>query len=454
MRQADVVGGDMLFFRSELARRGLLDPARFQEVYRAEARRLGSRDADPAIKTVEGWIYTGRKPQRAFRPVITSMLGYDIDDLWADDTERPPPTVRLAGTSPEAPHADPGMDLGEMRRSGAMAVRRARSYILKADSERAGEDTLPLLHDQVARLVRDYPRVPLSVIWDDLLDAQDQIIAVLETRRHRPSQLKDLNFLAGVLSFLVAKGLNDMEDRDAARTMSMLALAFAKDAEHQPLIASVNGLQSLIEYWADRPSDALFYAEKGAESAQNLHGTVGLWLLGLQARAAAVLGDNVTAQAAGQAATDLRQSVVADDLDQLGGLFTYSQRKQEYYHVEAAALLGQGSVDLAAQAAQAVDGFADRDSEDWAFGDLAGAQCNQALVHLHTGDIDGAAEAIRPVLDLAPGYRNIGIIVSAQRVRAALTTGPTRTARVAGQLRDEIASFPPRRLALPATTRG
>lgn len=443
----------MLFFRFVLERRGIRSADEFLPSYRDAAARLGLTNVEPAPKTFEGWFYEGRRPQRVFRPAIVEMLGFSIDDLWTEVPEGATPDfVPLVGTSPIAPHAEPGMDLSDMKRSGAMAVRRARNYVLQTDRERVGDNTLPLLHDQVARLVTEYPRVPLSAIWDDLLDAQDQVIFNLETGKHRPSQLGDLNFMAGILAFLVAKGFNDMEDREQARTMSLLAAAFAKDAEHPGLMALVNGLQSLIEYWADRPGDALFYAQKGAALSSNLNGTVGLWLLGLQARAAAVLGDAETVRAVNLEAIDRREGVVLDDLDQLGGLLTYSAEKQGYYTVEAEALLGHGDANLAMQAELAVQGFSDRENPNWAFGDLAGAQCNHALVLLHSGEVDGAAQAIRPVLDLPATYRNNGIVVSAQRVRQTLMTGGVRTAIAARDLREEIAVYAPRRPALPAGT--
>ncbi|WP_371551547.1 hypothetical protein OG266_38900 [Streptomyces sp. NBC_00554] len=443
----------MLFFRHVLEGRGIRSAEAFLPPYRKAAARLGLTGVDPAPKTFEGWFYEGRKPQTVFRQVIVEMLNHSIDDLWTEVPEGTTPSfVPLTGASPTAPHAEPGMDLNEMKRNGAMAVRRARTYVLQQDRDRVGENTLPLLHDQVAQLVKDYPRVPLAAIWDDLLDTQDQVILTLETGKHRPSQLSDLNFMATVVSFLVAKGFNDMEDRDQARTMCLLASAFAKDAEHQGLMALVSGLQSLVEYWADRPGDALFYAQKGAGLATDLNGTVGLWLLGLEARAAAVLGDQETAQQANRAAIDRREHVVLDDLDQLGGLLTYSLGKQLYYTVEAEALLGNGNADLNVQAELAVQGFSDRDNPNWAFGDLAGARCNQALILLHSGDVDGAAQTIRPVLDLPPTFRNNGIIVSAQRVRQELMRGQARTAVAARDLREEIAAYGPRRPALPSGT--
>jgi hypothetical protein len=127
--------------------------------------------------------------------------------------------------------------------------------------------------------------------------------------------------------------------------------------EHPGLIALTDGLKSLIAYWAHRPEDAYHYATKGAESTASLRGTVGLWLLGLKSRAAAVLGDEETVHAANQQAAERRDAVVADDLDELGGLFHYARAKQLYYSVEAQALLGNGSARLAAQAEEARPGL-------------------------------------------------------------------------------------------------
>ncbi|MGW2856945.1 hypothetical protein ACWDAZ_35170 [Streptomyces sp. NPDC001215] len=150
-----------------------------------------------------------------------------------------------------------------------------------------------------------------------------------------------------------------------------------------------------------------------------------------------------------QQAIDRREHVIHDDLDELGGLFTYAPEKQLYYAVESEALLGHGDARLAAQAEEAVMGFSDPLAPNWAFGDLAGSQCDLALIRLSSGDLEGAADAIRPVLDLPVTHRNNGIVVSALRVRQALMSSPTRTAVVARDLRAEIEAFPASRPALP-----
>ncbi|MDV9169144.1 hypothetical protein R6V09_03200 [Streptomyces sp. W16] len=440
----------MLFFRYALEVRGIRSPEDALPLYRQTAAQLGLENVEPALKTVEGWIYEGRKPQRAFRPVVVAMLGYSIDDLWTEVPEGTTPNfVPLTGASSTGRQADAGLDLSEMKRSGVMAVQRAKQFLMGKDREAVGEDTLGLLDDEVQRLVAAYPRESLSTIWDDLLETQDQVFRLLEGGRVRPTQLRDLNVKGAVLSFLVAKGFNDMQVPHEAMTMTRVAASCARDAEHSGLIALTEGLKSLIAYWADRPEDAYHYASQGVEIAADLRGTVGLWLLGLQARAAAVLGDSESVRAANQRATDRREQVVPDELDQLGGLFTYAPEKQLYYEVESAALLRHGDARLAAQAEQAVRGFSDPTSPNWAFGDLAGSQCDLAMIRLFNGDVDGSAEAIRPVLDLPASHRNNGIVVSALRVRQALMSSSAQTAVVARDLRAEIEAFPASRPALP-----
>ncbi|WP_409055060.1 hypothetical protein [Streptomyces sp. SYP-A7185] len=442
----------MLFFRHLLEERGIRSHEEFLPPYRKAAERLQLTHAqvDPAPKTFQGWLYDGRKPNRVFRPVIVEMLGYSIEDLWTEVPAGTEPTfVPLASTPLTERHAEPGMALNEMQRMGAMAARRAKEFVLGADRDKVGDDTLGFLNEEVARLVSAYPRDPLATIWQDLLSAQDDAFRILEGGRTRPTQLRDLNFNAGVLSFLIAKGFHDMEDPHQAMMMTRVAGYCAKESEHLGLIALVDGLKSLIAYWAGKTGDALHYARRGSDIAEPLNGTVGLWLLGLQSRAAAVLGDTQTVAAANQEATERREQVVPDELDALGGLLTYAIEKQNYYIVESGALLGEGGVEFTTQAELAVHGLSDPTSPNWAFADLAGAQCNLALIRLHSGELEGAAQSIRPVLDLPSTHRNNGIIVSAQRVHSALTNGPLSTGIAARDLREELEQFPARRPALP-----
>lgn len=447
----------MHLFRVLLTRQGVRTIEDFLPLYREAVKSLGLQGvaAEPHEKTFQAWIYQGRRPQRAFRQGISAMFGgRSIDELWspASPAAFPSGPQLLTDTSHlyQHPTADIGPSVAEMKRTGVMAVDRAKEFLLGKDRGAVGDETIALLDDEVQRLAEQYPRQPLALLWDDLLATQDQVLRLLEGGRvHRATQLRQLNMQGALVSFMVAKGFHDMKSPHQAMTMARVAASCARTAEHSNLIALTEGLKALVTYWAGKPSDSVHYATQGAELASAPQGTAKLWLLGLQARAAGTLGDEATVREVNRQADDLREATTADHLDELGGLFTYSPAKQMYYRVESEVQLGLGHPDLVAAAEQAVEGLADPDAENWAFGDLAGSRCNLALVRLFSGDVEGAAESVRPVLDLPTTHRNAGIVVSAQRVHQAVANSPARASATGKALCEEIEAFPAPRLSLP-----
>ncbi|WKK23918.1 hypothetical protein QZH56_35405 [Streptomyces olivoreticuli] len=446
-----------LFRRLLEEREGITDHRAFLPRFKAAACDLADLEQDPGLKalepalsTFEAWFYNGRFPQSAARRVISHWLGYSIQQLWnpAPDGPLPAPDP-LFGTAPTTSRPETGAVLHEMRRTAEMAAKRARDFAMGAERGNIGPETLGLLRDRVENIVTQYPRVPLPTIWDEIAEAQDDCFRLIESGRARPSQTRELHVLATLLAFHMAKGCHDMGDPKNAMIQARAAGVCAQQAEHPGLIALTFGLKSLITYWSGKGTEALHYARQGMTECPGLRGTAAVWLAGLEARAAALLGDEGATRTATRRAQELREQVQYDDLDRLGGLLTFPESKHLYYTVESEVLLGNGNTRIAALAQEAVQAFSNSEAPDWAFGDLAGAQCNLALTRLYGGELDGAAEAIRPVLDLGPAHRNRGIIVSADRVGAALLRGPARDAAAARDLRAEIEAYSPGRPALP-----
>lgn len=432
-------------FRRLIDEQELRDPRAFLPRFREQARLLAERDGDvrlatlePAVSTFEAWYYGQRLPNRDARRVLVAWLGHSIERLWAPAGEAAVAS-RGGGLDLE------GADLHEMRRGAAMAARRARDFALGAEQGQLGDETLGYLQDEVRRITEQYPRVPLPTLFDDLASAQSDAFRLIEGGRARPSQMRQLHVMATLLSWHMAKACHDLGDESSAMMHARAAGVSAEQAEHPALSALVHGLKSLISYWSGRGEDALFHARRGAAEYQQVHGTVSVWLPSLEARAAALLGDAAGAAAAVEQAARRREAVEPDDLDELGGLLTFPPQKELYYRVEAQVLLGQGATGTATGAAaeQAVAAFSNPDAPFWAFGDEAGARCNLAVVRLHDDELDGTVDALRPVLDLPPGQRNRGIVVSAQRVHRALGHSPARTSHLARELREEITQYAP-----------
>ncbi|MDT3398129.1 hypothetical protein RKE29_16015 [Streptomyces sp. B1866] len=437
--------------RSLIDQQGWQDHATFLHEYRKAASSLAKETGDPSLasltlskSTFDRWYSGKAMPQTDARRVLAHLFKRPVPQLLAEAPAAPQPAPSGAvGTS--APHDEPratsGADLQRMERFAAMAARRAIEFAMGAERNEVGRETLSHLQDQVRRIAEIYTRVPLGQILDDMTQVQDMTFRLLESGRAKPSESRELYLLAALQSGMLAKASHDLSDPQSAMMQARTAAVCADQAEHQAMRAWVRGLQSLISYWADRPEDALHYARQGADLGKDLRGSVTVWLAGLESRAAALLSDATTVRAANHRAEELRERTTPDDLDSLGGNFFFPPVKQTYYEVEANVLLGDSSADLIRRAEQAVQGFSNPDDPNWAFGDEAGSRSNLALARLYTGDLDGAAEAVHPVLELPPSQRNAGIIASAQRVRASLMRGPVRDASAARELREEIAEF-------------
>jgi tetratricopeptide (TPR) repeat protein len=212
------------------------------------------------------------------------------------------------------------------------------------------------------------------------------------------------------------------------------------------VFAWIRSLESQISYWAGRPHDALRYAQSGASFAANTRSSMAVWVPASEARAWAVLGNANEAVAAIQRAEAALDVLGPDELELLGGLCTFRPARQLYYAADALVWLPSEAERAEDYATRAVEAYDDRDTPEWSFGDQAGSQANLAIARALQGEQDGAAEALRPVLDLTPELRINGIVRSALRVHDALRRSPIAQSTTA--LQQEIEEFT--RTPLPA----
>ncbi|MBW5425088.1 hypothetical protein GKQ77_26605 [Streptomyces sp. BG9H] len=397
----------------------------------------------PSERTYERWYSGESKPVPDARRVLAHMFGHPISELLT------PPVVGVhhpvAASHARGPvvtdHSMPDANAYEMGRQATMASSRALRYAVMAESNSVGPETFGHIRDEVTRLGTAYPRVALHEVFSDLVEVQDLIFRLLESGRTTPAQAVDLHLLASMTSGMLAKASHDLSDAKSAMMQARAAYICADQAGHNGMRAWVRSLQSLISYWAGRPEDAVTYAARGAALLSAPSGTVAVWLASQEACAHAVLGDRDHVRAALRRAADARDAAVLDDLDAIGGIFTFPQPRETYYAAEAHVLLGTPGPEKEHAAQEAVRAYSAAPADEWAFGAEAGARTDLALARIARGDIDGAAEAVGPVLDLPPAQRKNGIVISALRVHKALSAGPVRTATRAKELRDELELF-------------
>ncbi|MEV0821082.1 hypothetical protein [Nonomuraea rubra] len=305
----------------------------------------------------------------------------------------------------------------------SMAANRARQFALITGQVGLTSDALDQIHEDVHELAMAYPQRPLSEILSDLVSVQDLIFSLLE-QRQRLDQAKHLYFLAGVNSGLLAKASHDLADPHAAMTQARTAFMCADQANHDGLRAWIRGLQSLVAYWAKRHNEAIRFAQQGAEFATRSRNSSMVWLPMNEARCWAALGNTINTTAAIQRAEDAWNHVEPDDMDELGGIATFSRPRQLYYAADALAWLPSEADRAERYSQEAITEYSDQSRPEWAFGDQAGSYSNLAIARVQQGQVEGAAEALTPVLDLPSDQRINGIIKSVEHVHQVLSKAP------------------------------
>lgn len=338
---------------------------------------------------------------------------------------------------------------GDCEGALSMAEERARAFGRRFGNDGLNDEALEQLHDDIASLVFDYQRQPLTDLLGDLGGAQDAVFSSLELVPP-PTQARKLFFLGGVVSGVLAKACHDFVNSSGAMVHTRTGFLCADRADHNGLRAWIRGLQSQISYWAGRPHDALRYAQTGAAFAAKSANSMSVWLPACEARAWAVLGNSNEALSAIQRAEAAMDAVRTDELDTLGGLCWFGPTRQLYYASDALAWLTDEASRAESYASRAVDAYKDVESPEWAFGDQAGSYANLALSRIARGEREGAAEALRPLLSLPPGLRINGVINSAMRVHESLRQ--SEIAAASAELQEEIEVFT--RTSLPALPAG
>jgi hypothetical protein len=393
----------------------------------AEFVELGGTITERHLRRLASGERAGTTPQT--RRTLQKMFGRPIDELLAPYQAEPQPVVK--------PDTGRRLPAGNQKEVLDMAASRARAFAVAAQTG-LSDEAMEQVHDDVRHVAVAYPQRPLTEILSSLVETQDLVFALLE-RRQRPDHLRQLYFLGGVTGGLLAKASHDLGNPHAALTQARTAFLCADSADHNGLRAWIRGLQALVSYWAGNPHESVRYAQLGSGHAEQANNTTSVWLPVSEARAWAALGNQEAAQQALERAQDAWTDVEHDDLDELGGICRFGHARQLYYAADALAWLPAAASDTERWAQQAIDAYSDETDPDWAFGDQAGSHAALSISRIASGDLEGAREAIAPVLELPAERRINGIVHSARRVHQALRrSGLAEQART---LQEEIEDF-------------
>jgi hypothetical protein len=329
----------------------------------------------------------------------------------------------------------------------AISADRARDFLSTAEATNVGNEAIDQLADDLRRLTVAYPQQPLETLLTDIVDVQGRAFTLLEGRQP-PAHSRDLYLLAGIASGLMAKASHDLGAPDDAMTQARAAYACADNAGHDGLRAWTRGMQALIAYWSGALERSARYAAQGAEAAGRTRGSAAVWLASGHARALAGLGRMSEAHDAIERAGVAWESVRPDELDEFGGLCTFTRPRQLYYAADALRWGGRDEAQHTERlATEALDAYRHAPPASRAFGDEAGTHCALAVARIERGEVGGAASALASVLDLPATQRIHGVVTSVEYVRRVLARAKIDSP-AAAELDDALHTFGTERLAL------
>ena len=309
-----------------------------------------------------------------------------------------------------------------------------------------GPATIDQLRSDITLLSRSFANAPRYQVFTQTRWLRDRTFQLLDGRQ-RITQSRDLYFLAGAACGMLADITEDLGYMDAAMAHTRTGLLCAKEAGHTGLAAWIRCKQSTVAYYGGRPAQAAEFARRGQEHAPA--GTVSVWLPALEARAASRLGDEQATRAALGRATAARERVTPGDLDDIGGILSFSVPKQHFTSAEAYLGIGDHSATVD-EARSCLTSYQVGPAEARAYDNEASTQINMAMAMLDD-DLEAARDAAQPAFGLAPELHNAGLHQRFSLLHEKLSAPAVQDAPVAVDLRDQIEDFLATSLSLPPT---
>jgi hypothetical protein len=356
-------------------------------------------------------------PYPAACRVLEHMFGRQVGELLAVSPGTPCTSVSVASPvpgSPLVPARRSGMSGMEDVSARAASHRPEETEFVMSAARESGEhamfaaagnldvSSVEQLAEDVRRLAHAHATTPPFQLFTELARTRNTVYVLLE-RTRRPRQLNDLFTIAGQVCGLLGVASLDLGYPDAGVENARAAWAYGQIVEDDGLRSWSRAVQATIAFWSGRPREGVDLTHAGLGHARPGSGEVRLHAV--QARAYAVLGAVDEAMAALAAAERAAETDASDDLlDVVGGEFAFGAERRLLSAASTHLALGQ--LERAEHAAMvAVDLFADIPLSDrWVSGEY-GAHTDLVTVRTLRGEIDGAEDALAPVLALPADQR-------------------------------------------------
>ncbi|WP_406205257.1 hypothetical protein OH807_30525 [Kitasatospora sp. NBC_01560] len=366
------------------------------------------------------------RPHHPTPAILKHMFDMPVHELLAPCTDEQARALRAA--------LAPVLDEREL----AMTARDARAHAADAASQLLPDLSLDQLEDDLVRLVRANTTTPPHVIFMQAKELLGLATVMLD-RTQVLSQRGRLYLVAGQASALLGACAFDLGSMPTAVELMRAAALYAQVAEHGPLQAYAHGYLALLSYWNGNPVHAVRQIEQ-AQSFLGVGATGKARLAAIAARAYAHLGRADEAQAAIERSLADRGPTLDDLHDGVGGEFDFSLERVAMSNSATLLLLRDGAgAEASARRSLELITTQSSDSTPLVVAPQAGADLATAL--LMRRDLDGAADALVPVLSLPREWRGAGLVGRVNAVRTELAAPAFRDTPAARNLMEQIDDF-------------
>lgn len=305
-----------------------------------------------------------------------------------------------------------------------------------AESNSIGDLTIEQINEEIRWISDNYLRAPTEPLFNRARALRNRISELLSQCR-RPSKMMELYEAAGWCLSVLGWISTDIGASMPAKSHLRTAWACAENAESDNLRAWVRACEHTVHFWdknyeaaAESAADGLRYAEIGSAS---------LFLSSALALDLARLGDSVESTTALEDAMRAANSVSTRD-DKLGGPFTCSVARATGFWSDVH--LATGAADISLQySVEAVRLFENTDPEKRNLGSERMARCQVVKSYLTLGEIDGAEEALSPILETEPENRVRPLMKRASEIASMTATLPNAQDKRVLSITNSISSF-------------
>lgn len=303
-----------------------------------------------------------------------------------------------------------------------------------------------------AGLAVRYLSAPPAPMLAEASRLQGELKGRIERRAYRDGELRELQTALGHTAGVLAYAALDLGHPDMAGRHAELTFRMGAAAGRPELQAWARGTQSLIARFQKDYQRAYTLISDGMRYADHKAGTAGVRLLAGGAQCRANLGDAPGALALLDEADQARAAHCPQD--EVEGLFTFSEAKARYYGGSSLMWLpNKTALQRAVRDSEAaITMWRGEPDATRSLDDEALAHIYAATARARLGDLDGAMNAVRPILGLPPEQRISWITKRVRELAVYLGRGRYAGSALAAAAVDELREWTEESSTAPETS--